>query len=213
MLDVSFSEMARLSDSAPAQWRRPLIQWLDGAEQGWAIPGLLVAFTAVWTGYLVVAYLGAGLHPDVLEAWTLGREFDWGNSKHPPLMGWIARLWTDAFPLANWSMQLLAMVNAAIGLWAVDLIARQFATGDKRILILLLLILTPTYQFHAQRFNANAVLLSMWPLATYCFLRSFQTRTALWAIGAGVAAALAMLGKYYSIFLAPHPLLLMDETT
>lgn len=116
-------------------------------------------------------------------------------------MGWIARLWTDVFPLANWSMQFLAMVNAAIGLWAVDLIARQFANGDKRVLILLLLMLTPAYQFHAQRFNANAVLLSMWPLTTYCFLRSFQTRTALWAVAAGAAAGLAMLGKYYSIFL------------
>ena len=62
-------------------------------------------------------------------------------------------------------------------------------------------MLTPVYQFHAQRFNANAVLLSIWPVATYCFLRSFQTRTVLWAIAAGVAAALAMLGKYYSIFL------------
>jgi hypothetical protein len=29
-----------------------------------------------------------------------------------------------------------------------------------------------TTQFHAQRFNANAVLLATWPLATYCFLRS-----------------------------------------
>ena len=149
----------------------------------------------------MVAYLGSDLHPDVLETWTLGRHFEWGNPKHPPLMGWIARLWTDVFPLSNWSMQLLAMFNAAVGLWAVDLIARQFVSGDKRVLILLLLMLTPVYQFHAQRFNANTVLLSVWPLATYCFLRSFQTRSPSWAAAAGVSAGLAMLGKYYSIFL------------
>lgn len=80
MFDPSFSNMARRSDSGPAQWRRPLSQWLDDAEQGWTIPGLLVTFTAVWTAYLVLAYVGAGLHPDVLEAWTLGREFEWGNA-------------------------------------------------------------------------------------------------------------------------------------
>src|SRR5229473_2756882 len=66
---------------------------------------------------------------------------------------------------------------------------------------MLLLMLLPTYQFHAQRFNANAVLLAAWPIATYCFLRSFETREIGWAIAAGATAALAMLGKYYSAFL------------
>lgn len=201
MLDLSFSEMAARSDRAPAPWRRPLIRWLDSTETGWTIPTLLAAFVTVWTVYLMVAYLGTDLHPDVLETWTLGRTFEWGNPKHPPLMGWMARIWTEVFPLTNWSMQLMAMVNAAAGLWVVDLIARRFVTGDKRIFILLLLMLTPAYQFHAQRFNANAVLLSLWPLATYCFLRSVQTRAPFWAAAAGITAALAMLGKYYSVFL------------
>jgi hypothetical protein len=62
-------------------------------------------------------------------------------------------------------------------------------------------MLLPIYQFHAQRFNANAVLLATWPLATYCFLRSFENREIRWAIAAGAAGALAMLGKYYSVFL------------
>lgn len=74
-------------------------------------------------------------------------------------------------------------------------------TGDKRIIVLLLLMLPPTYQFFAQRFNANAVLLPVWPASTYCFLRSFETREVKWAAAAGAAAALAMLGKYYSAFL------------
>ena len=116
-------------------------------------------------------------------------------------MGWVARAWTSIFPLTNWSFQLMALINSAIALWAVDLISRRFVSGDKRIVVLLLLMLLPTYQFHAQRFNANAVLLATWPIATYCFLRSFETRQVLWAVAAGATAALAMLGKYYSVFL------------
>ncbi len=201
MFDPSFLAMAQRSDGCPSRWRRPLLRWLDGTDVGWTIPVLLAGFVAISTGYLIIAYQEADLHPDVLETWTLGRTFAWGNPKHPPLMGWIAGLWTTVFPLSNWSMQLMAIVNAAAGLWFVDLISRQFTSGDKRVLILLLLTLTPAYQFHAQRFNANSVLLSLWPLATYCFLRSFQTRDARWAVTAGVTAALAMLGKYYSIFL------------
>src|SRR5258708_8633773 len=65
----------------------------------------------------------------------------------------------------------------------------------------MLLMLMPIYEFHAQRFNAYAVLLATWPLATYCFLRSFESREIRLAIAAGAAGALAMLGKYYSVFL------------
>ena len=196
-----FEAMAESSDAAPARWRRPFLAWLDGIEKGWGIPALIVGFAAIWMLFLTIAYLSGDLHPDVLETWSVGRTFAWGNAKHPPLMGWVAHAWTLVFPLTDWSFRLLAMTNAAIALWAVDLIARRFVRGDKRAVVLLLLMLLPVYQFHAQRFNANTVLLAIWPLATYCFLRSFETRQIKWAAAAGALAALAMLGKYYSVFL------------
>jgi hypothetical protein len=200
-MDRAFLEVAARPGISPARWRRPLLIWMDGTEAGWAIPVLLIGFIAVWLAFLAIAYLGGDLHPDVLEAWTLGRRIEWGYSKHPPLMGWAARAWASVFPLNNWSFQLMALTNSAVALWAVDLITCRFARGDKRIVVLLLLMLLPTYQFHAQRFNANAVLLATWPIATYCFLRSFETREIGWAIAAGATAALAMLGKYFSVFL------------
>ncbi len=188
-------------EKRPGRWREPFEAWLDGIEAGWAIPLLLAGFACVWTLFLVIAYTNADLHPDVLEAWSVGRGFSLGNAKHPPLMGWIANLWTTVFPLTDWSFQLLAMLNAALALWCVDLIARRFVSGDKRAIVLLLAMLLPAYQFHAQRLNANTVLLATWPLAIYCFLRAFEARTIQWSIAAGVACALAMLGKYYSVFL------------
>jgi len=194
----AFATRRRVFD---ADWRKPFLLWMDGIEAGWAVPLLLVGFVGVWFVYMTLAYANGDLHSDVLEAWTVGRSINWGNDKHPPLMGWVARAWTTVFPLTNWSLNLMALVNAAVGLWFVDLISRRFVRGDKRFIVLLLLMLMPIYQFHAQRFNANSVLLATWPLATYCFLRSFETRETGWAVAAGAAAALVMLGKYYSVFL------------
>lgn len=193
--------MAARSDADPAIWRRPFWKWLDGIEAGWAVPLLLFGFIAIWMAYLTIAYLSGDLHPDALEAWSLGRKFEWGYPKHPPLMGYLARTWTCIFPVADWSFHLLTMTNSAFALWSVDLISRRFVRGDKRVVVLLLLMLLPAYQFHAQRFNANSVLLAVWPFATYCFLRSFETRKPAWAAAAGATAAIALLGKYYSIFL------------
>ncbi len=200
-MSLALPAIAIESDSSVTRWRRALAIWIDAVDDGWAVPTLIIGFVAVWMAYFSIAYVGGDLHQDVIETWSLGRSFDWGSSKHPPLMGWAAWAWTTVFPLTNWSFNLLALTNGAIGLWSVDLITRRFARGDKRIIVLLLLMVLPIYQLHAQRFNANAVLLSSWPLATYCFLRSFETRSFGWAAATGATAALAMLGKYYSVFL------------
>jgi len=186
------------SASGGSIWKDRLSGWLDSA---YFIPCLLVAFVAAWTTILSIAYYDCDLHKDTLETWSVGRVLALGFWKHPPLMGWVANLWTQVFPLTDWSFRLLSMVNAALALYAVDLIARRLVSKEKRVLILLLLLLTPIYQFHAENFNANSVLLAVWPFAAYCFLRSFEERTVFWSVMTGVLCALVMLGKYYSIFL------------
>ncbi len=178
--------------------------WYDReADDGRAVWILLALFVLVWTVFQIVTLAPVCLHDDMLELFAWSRHPSAGSlyGKHPPLAALIATAWFAVFPAANWSFELLAALNAAVALFAVDLIARRYVAGDRRLLVLLLLLLTPFYQFHSQKFNANAVLLSTWPIATYCFLRAFESRRIGWAVAAGVTAALAMLGKYYSVYL------------
>jgi len=159
----------------------------------------------VITGYCDVALQSVPehdeLHADLTELYAWTYHLSAGYYKQPPLAALMATAWFSVFPVTDWSFHLLAMTNAAIALFAIDLIARRYLTGDKRLFVLLFLLLTPFYQFHSQRFGTNQVLLSTWPIAVYCFLRAFETRGVLWSAAAGVAAALAMLGKYYSFYL------------
>ena len=180
---------------------RPLDAWFDRERDGRAVAILLLLFVAVWTIFHVVSRASVDLNPDLTEAYAWGRHPAAGYYKHPPLAALMAAVWFAVFPAADWSFDLLAMVNAAIALFAVDRIAKLYLSGDKRLLVLLFLLLMPFYQFHGQRFGANAVLLATWPIATYCFLRAFQTRGLGWSVAAGAAAAVAMLGKYYSVYL------------
>ncbi len=178
--------------------------WYDReADDGRAVWILLALFVLVWTVFQIVTLAPVCLHDDMLELFAWSRHPSAGSlyGKHPPLAALVAAAWFAVFPAANWSFELLAALNAAVALFAVDLIARRYVAGDRRLLVLLLLLLTPFYQFHSQKFNANAVLLSSWPIATYCFLRAFESRRIGWAVAAGVTAALAMLGKYYSVYL------------
>lgn len=189
-----------LSWMPPAAITDRINRWFDAAPGGRALWIFLALFVAVWTGFQIVSYASLDLHPDLLEVFAWSQNPAAGY-KHPPLVGLVAAAWFSIFPIADWSFHLLAMINAAGAFFAIDLIARRYLDGDKRLVVLLLLLLTPLYQFHGQRFSTNQVLISIWPIATYCFLRSFETCSLAWSAAAGAAAALAVLGKYYSILL------------
>ena len=179
----------------------PIDAWYNLERSGRATWILLALFVLAWTTFQVLAFASIDLHPDLTEIYAWSRHPSAGYYKHPPLPALVAAGWFAVFPVADWSIHLLAIVTSALALFVVDLIARRYLSGDKRLLALLLLLLTPFYQFHGQRFNNNQVLLWAWPLATYCFLRAFETRAIVWAAATGAATALAMLGKYYSIYL------------
>jgi hypothetical protein len=111
------------------------------------------------------------------------------------------RLWFSVFPLTDWSYYLFAIVLAASALWMAWMISAHYLDAEKRVVGLALLTLVPFYNFHALKFNANTVMVPLWAATTWCFLRSFATRSSVWAALAGLAAAAAMLGKYWSIIL------------
>jgi 4-amino-4-deoxy-L-arabinose transferase-like glycosyltransferase len=181
---------------------KPLLdRWYDQAESGRATLILLGFYVMVWTMYQIISHASVDLHADHLEVFTWGKHLAAGNPKHPPLGALMSAAWFSLLPATDWAFYLLGIVNSAIALFAIDCIARRYLSGDKRLLALLLILLTPFYQFSAGRFGSNNTLLSTWPIATYCFLRAFETRSASWSAAAGLAAAAAMLGKYYSIYL------------
>jgi hypothetical protein len=117
------------------------------------------------------------------------------------MTAWLAGLWFTVFPLTAWAYYLLAISVAGVGLWSAWRLSARWLDGDKRILGLALLTLVPFYNFHALKYNANTVQIPFWGLTTWWFLRSFETCRPLYAALAGLAAAGAMLTKYWSVFL------------
>ena len=90
---------------------------------------------------------------------------------------------------------------ATLSLWAAWKVSERYLDGEKRIVGLALLTLVPFYNFHILKFNVNSAMLLPWAFATLWFLQSLETRRALPAALAGLAAAAAMLAKYWSVYL------------
>src|SRR5262249_44708393 len=149
----------------------------------------LATYTLLWTIYGAVAKGSQGLHYDMVELIAWSRDLDFGYLKHPPLGAWIVAAWFAVFPVAEWSYYLLAMMVASAALWIAWRLSADYLPIEKRIAGLALLTLVPFFNFHALKFNVNTVLLPAWAATALFFLRSYVTRSALYAALAGVAAA------------------------
>lgn len=173
----------------------------DPARADGAVLISLVAYAVLWAIYATIAKSSQGLHYDMAEVVAWSRDLQLGYLKHPPLAAGIVWLWFSFFPVAEWSYYLLAMTMPAIALWFAWRLSEDYLDIEKRVVGLALLTLIPFFNFHALKFNVNTVLIPLWAMTTFWFLRSFETRSRLYAALAGIGAAGCMLGKYWSIFL------------
>jgi 4-amino-4-deoxy-L-arabinose transferase-like glycosyltransferase len=184
-----------------ALMERLLDSLTDPARRERSVAAALLCYVALWTLYGMLAKASQDIHVDMSEQFALARELALGYPKHPPLTMAVVRAWFAIFPAADWAYYLLAMANVGLTLWIVWRLMARFVNGEKRVVGLALLTLVPFFNFHALKFNVNTVLMPLWAATTLWFLRSYETRSWLYAALAGVGAAGAMLGKYWSIFL------------
>jgi 4-amino-4-deoxy-L-arabinose transferase-like glycosyltransferase len=173
----------------------------DPARRERAAAWLLIGYCAVWSLYGALAKGSQDINFDMGEMVAWSRDAGIGTPKHPPFGAWLVRIWFAVFPQTDWSYYVFAMALAAFALWCAWRLSAHYLDGEKRVVALALLTFIPFFNFHALKYNANTVLIPLWAAATWWFLRSFETRLASWAALAGLGAAAAMLGKYWSIFL------------
>jgi 4-amino-4-deoxy-L-arabinose transferase-like glycosyltransferase len=162
---------------------------------------LLVVYALLWWAYAVVAKSTQSIHFDMGEVFAWSTELAYGYPKHPPFPAWVAAAWFAVFPRADWAYYLLSTTSVTIALWFAWLIAVRFVDGEKRAVALVLLAFAPVFNLLPLKFNSNALLVPVWAGATWLFLRSFSQRTLAAGALAGAGAAIAMLTKYWSVFL------------
>jgi 4-amino-4-deoxy-L-arabinose transferase-like glycosyltransferase len=154
----------------------------------------------MWTLYALLSHRGA-VHGDMLEAYSWGREFQLGYFKHPPFWAWIAGAWFEVFPRTTWAFYLLATLNSGIGIVGAWRLNGLLARGIDRFNATALLLLYAAYTLQGHQFNANLILISLWPWTVYAFVASMEKRSAAAAALLGVLAAACLLSKYYSVLL------------
>ena len=154
---------------------------VDPSRRGRVVALLLCGYAAAWWLYAVISNSSQDIHVDMDEMFAWSHQVTLGTPKHPPLATWLVRAWFSVMPIRPWAYYLFAVISATVALWIAWRISARYLSAEKRVVGLVLLTFVPFYNFHALRFNANAVLIPFWALTTWFFLRSFETRRAGWA--------------------------------
>ncbi len=151
----------------------------------------------LWTVILINLKAAQDVHMDVAEAFAWGQKFQLGYGKHPPLAGWVAGLWFRAFPITDWSTYLLAMATVSIGMVITWLIAIRVVDYRRAFFVVVMLAIYPIFNFKGFKYNPDLLQLVTLPLVVLAYLNAFEKRNALSGFWLGLAAALALMTKYW----------------
>src|SRR6476660_240900 len=170
-------------------YRRPVL----------ALSVLLGLHLVVWTLLPILPYPNLPL--DVAEDLALGKEWQLGYWKHPPLPWLIADLLYRATGSIN-SVYVLGPLSAALCFYGVFLLAREVTDGRRALIAVFVLEGIHFYNFSVVKFAHNQLQLPFWAFTGLFFYRALARGRLFDWVFAGVFLAGAFWSKYAAFVLA-----------
>jgi Dolichyl-phosphate-mannose-protein mannosyltransferase len=168
-------------------------------EPGKALAAVLGVHLVVWT--LLPMLVSPNLQLDLVEGLALGKEWQLGYWKHPPLPWWLATLLFRATGSVA-SIYLLGPLAAVVCLWGVWLLGKEIVGPFQALIGVLVLEGIHFYNFSAVKFAHDQMQLPFWAFAALFFYRAIvHGRIFDWAV-AGALLAGAFWSKYAAVALA-----------
>ena len=185
-------------DPASPSWLDRLVD-LARREPGRCLAVVLILHLVVWTA--LPALLSHNLQLDLAEDLALGKEWQLGYWKHPPLPWWAADLVYRITGDVR-SVYLLGPLAAVTCMCAVWLLGRDIVGGFQALIAVLALEGLHFFNFSVPKFAHDQMQLPFWALTGLFLYRALtRERWTHWML-AGASLALCFWSKYAAIALA-----------
>ncbi len=166
---------------------------------GTCLAVVLVLHVAIWTA--LPALLSHNLQLDLVEDLALGREWQLGYWKHPPLPWWVA----DAVYRASGNVDavyILGPLSAVACMYVVWLLGRDIVGGFQSLIAVLALEGIHFFNFSVPKFAHDQMQLPFWAMTGLFLYRALtHARARDWLL-AGASLALCFWSKYAAFALA-----------
>ena len=168
-------------------------------EPGTVLAVVLALHVVIWTA--LPALLSHNLQLDLVEDLALGREWQLGYWKHPPLPWWAADVVYRIFRDVH-AVYLLGPLSAAACMYIVWLLGRDIAGGFQSLIAVLALEGIHFFNFSVPKFAHDQMQLPFWALTGLFLYRAFAHASLTYWLLAGAALALCFWSKYAAFALA-----------
>lgn len=159
----------------------------------------LLAHAAIWT--LIPIIFHPNIPLDVSEIFSWGEEWQLGYYKHPPFIAWVYELSASLFGRSASTYFFLSQICIIGGFLFIWKLALEFLSEKQALLAVVIMEGVYYYNYTSTEFNHNIILLLVWPWMIYSFWHALNSNKLLHWVLFGIAAAVGVLSKYYTLVL------------
>ncbi len=171
---------------------------------------LFWTLTAVTT-FIRLSIIGKlGLTVDEAHYWVYSKFLDLSYYDHPPMIGYIIKLFTDIFGTNEFAVRLPSVIIFVIASWLFFLCVKKLFTEKIAFISIVLLNVLPVFSFLGAVVTIPDSPLSLfWMLSFYLFINIIQSGQKKYWYVLGVVIGFAFLSKYTAVMLYPSIILFL----
>lgn len=150
---------------------------------------------------IIPAIVRYALSSDQIESYIWGNALQFGYDKNPYLTGWLGGLYTLLGGSSNLFYYLVPQLFVCTGIFSIYKIAQRFCDDNTAFIASTCLLFCTCYSLGVLLYNDNYILLALWPLSIWFFLRILENNSLTNWLFFAIFIGAASVAKYSTIFL------------
>ncbi len=163
------------------------------------------------TTFLRLSVIGKlGLTVDEAHYWVYSKFLDLSYYDHPPMIGYIIKLFTDIFGINEFAVRLPSVIIFVLTSWLFFLCIKKIFNEKIAFIGIVLINILPVFSFLGAVVTIPDSPLSLfWLLSFYLFINIIETKEKKYWYMLGVTVGLAFLSKYTAVMIYPSIMLFL----
>ncbi len=166
--------------------------------------------TAITT-FLRLSIIGKlGLTVDEAHYWVYSKFLDLSYYDHPPMIGYIIKLFTDIFGINEFAVRLPSVIIFILTSWLFFICVKKIFSERVAFIGIVLINVLPVFSFLGAVVTIPDSPLSLfWLLSFYFFINIIETKEKKYWYFLGFTVGLAFLSKYTAVMIYPSIILFL----